>query len=212
LPTPAHQSNEAVRAEILKFRENYVNTLNIEGPMSKSSHLEPVFLPTKDPMSLKLSLRDTESFNQEIFERFRKLKQTLNISPKISLSAKLLFISGNAKSNFEPVRGVAQTIGVISEFSEHAQQSTPAGHVPFKFDGGIGYLALPSDIDAKDIASKLSARIEKLQKTLAGIERNLANQDFVANAPAELVEETKGKANETKESIAKLDDFRKSLQ
>ena len=48
--------------------------------MSKSSHLEPVFLPTKDPVSLKLSLRDTESFNQEIFERFRKLKQTLNIS------------------------------------------------------------------------------------------------------------------------------------
>jgi valyl-tRNA synthetase len=140
------------------------------------------------------------------------VKQTLNISPKISLSSKLLFLSGNAKSNFEPVRGVAQTIGVISEFSEHAQQSTPAGHVPFKFDGGIGYLALPSDIDAKDITSKLSARIEKLQKTLAGIERNLSNQDFVANAPAELVEETKGKANETKESIAKLDDFRKSLQ
>jgi valyl-tRNA synthetase len=103
-------------------------------------------------------------------------------------------------------------VGGISDFSEHAQQSTPAGYVPFKFDGGIGYLALPSDIDAKDIVSKLSARIEKLQKTLAVIERNLANQDFVANAPAALVEETKGKAGEINESITKLDDFRKSLQ
>jgi valyl-tRNA synthetase len=142
----------------------------------------------------------------------RDVKQTLLISPKTSLPAKLLFLSGSAKGNFEPVRGVAKTIGVISEFAEHAEQSTPAGHVPFKFDGGIGYLALPSDIDAKDIASKLSARIEKLQKTLAGIERNLANQEFVANAPAALVEETKGKANEIHESITKLDDFRKSLQ
>jgi valyl-tRNA synthetase len=103
-------------------------------------------------------------------------------------------------------------IGGISEFAEHAQQTTPAGHVPFKFDGGIGYLELPSDIDAKDIVSKLAARIEKLQKTLAGIERNLANQEFVANAPAALVEETKGKAREINESISKLDDFRTSLQ
>jgi valyl-tRNA synthetase len=142
----------------------------------------------------------------------RDVKQTLTISLKAALAAKLLFFSDSAKKNFEPVRGVAQTIGGISEFSEHAQQSTPAGHVPFKFDGGIGYLALPSDIDAKDIASKLSARIEKLQKTLAGIERNLANQDFVANAPAALVEETKGKAREINESISKLDDFRTSLQ
>jgi valyl-tRNA synthetase len=142
----------------------------------------------------------------------RDVKQTLNISLKAALPAKLLFLSENPKRNFEPVRGVAQTIGAISEFAEHAQQSTPVGHVPFKFDGGIGYLALPSDIDAKDIVTKLSARIDKLQKTLAGIERNLANQDFVANAPAALVEETKGKAREINESISKLDDFRKSLQ
>ena len=142
----------------------------------------------------------------------RDVKQTLNISLKAALPAKLLFLTPHAKGNFEPVRGVAQTIGAISEFTEHAQQTQPAGHVPFKFDGGIGYLALPSDIDAKDIISKLSARIEKLQKTLAGIERNLANKEFVANAPAALVEETKGKASEINESIAKLDDFRKSLQ
>jgi valyl-tRNA synthetase len=83
--------------------------------------------------------------------------------------------------------------------------------VPFKFDGGIGYMALPEDIDAKDIATKLLARIEKLQKTLVGIERNLNNKEFVANAPAALVEETQGKAREIQESIAKLEDFRKSL-
>jgi valyl-tRNA synthetase len=63
----------------------------------------------------------------------------------------------------------------------------------------------------KTITGKLSARIEKLQKSLAGIERNLSNPEFVKNAPTELVEETKGKARELNESIAKLDDFRKSI-
>jgi len=141
----------------------------------------------------------------------RDAKQTLNISLKAALPAKLFFINASARGDFEPVRGVAQTIGGISEFSEHTEQSIPAGFVPFKFDGGIGYMALPEDIDAKDIATKLVARIEKLQKTLVGIERNLNNKEFVANAPAALVEETKGKASEIQESIAKLEDFRKSL-
>ena len=140
------------------------------------------------------------------------MKQNLNISLKAGLASKLLFLTDTARQNFEPVRGVTQTIGGITDVVEHSEKSTPAGYVPFKFDGGVGYLQLPQDIDAKDISSKLMARIEKLQKTLAGIERNLQNADFVANAPAALVEETKGKADEMKESIAKLDDFRKSLQ
>ncbi len=142
----------------------------------------------------------------------RDVKQNLNISLKAGLASKLLFLTDTARQNFEPVRGVTQTIGGITDVVEHSEKSTPAGYVPFKFDGGVGYLQLPQDIDAKDISSKLMARIEKLQKTLAGIERNLQNADFVANAPAALVEETKGKADEMKESIAKLDDFRKSLQ
>jgi len=142
----------------------------------------------------------------------RDVKQNLNISLKAGLSAKLLFLTDAARQNFEPVRGVTQTIGGISDVAEHSEKVTPAGYVPFKFDGGIGYLKLPQEIDAKDIASKLTARIEKLEKALAGVERNLQNADFVANAPAALVEETKAKANEMKESIAKLDDFRKSLQ
>jgi valyl-tRNA synthetase len=142
----------------------------------------------------------------------RDVKQNLNISLKAGLSAKLLFLTDAARQNFEPVRGVTQTIGGISDVAEHSEKATPAGYVPFKFDGGIGYLKLPQEIDAKDIASKLTARIEKLEKALAGVERNLQNADFVANAPAALVEETKAKANEMKESIAKLDDFRKSLQ
>jgi valyl-tRNA synthetase len=141
----------------------------------------------------------------------RDAKQTLNISLKAALPAKLFFINTSARGDFEPVRGVAQTIGGISDFAEHTEQSIPAGYVPFKFDGGIGYMALPEDIDAKDIATKLLARIEKLQKTLVGIERNLNNKEFVANAPAALVEETQGKAREIQESIAKLEDFRKSL-
>jgi valyl-tRNA synthetase len=142
----------------------------------------------------------------------RDVRQNLNISPKTALAVKLVYLSSGVRENFVPVEQIAKTMGAITEFSELSSQTIPAGYVPFKFDGGVGYLELPVDIDAKDSISKLSARIEKLEKSLVGIERNLSNQEFVKNAPPELVQETKDKAQELRDSISKLDDFRKSLQ
>jgi valyl-tRNA synthetase len=141
----------------------------------------------------------------------RDVRQNLNISPKTALAVKLVYLTSGVRENFAPVEAIAKTMGAITEFSELSSQVHPAGYVPFKFDGGVGYLELPSDIDAKDSISKLTARIEKLEKSLVGIERNLSNQDFVKNAPPELVAETKGKAQELRDAIAKLDDFRRSL-
>jgi valyl-tRNA synthetase len=83
--------------------------------------------------------------------------------------------------------------------------------VPFKFDGGIGYVTLPPDVDGKDLSIKLSSRIEKLQKALAGIHNNLKNEQFIKNAPQALVDETKGKARELEESISKLEQFKRSV-
>ncbi len=141
----------------------------------------------------------------------RDVRHHLNIPPKAELAVQLLFLDANKKLSFEHVRSVAKTMGVVTEFSEAQSEGLPEGFVPFKFSGGIGYVSLPTDVDAKDLNDKLSARVEKLKKTLLGIEGNLANQQFVANAPAELVEETRGKVRELEESIAKLDDFKRSL-
>ncbi len=142
----------------------------------------------------------------------RDVRQNLGISPKQELDTRLLFLSEGARGNFEPVRGIAEALGGVRGFAVHGGGAAPQGYVPLKFSGGIGYVQVPSDIDARDISSKLTARIDKLGKALQGIEKNLSNENFVANAPAELVEETKSKAAELRESIAKLDEFRRSLQ
>jgi valyl-tRNA synthetase len=137
----------------------------------------------------------------------RDIRQNLNISAKAPLQVRMLFLTEEARKNFEPVSAVAQSIGYIEAFFEHTRQDVPAGHVPLRFTGGIGYVQVPQDVDIKDIMTKLSARIEKLQKQLSGVEKNLSNPEFVAHAPAALVEETKGKASELQGAIARLDEF-----
>jgi valyl-tRNA synthetase len=146
-----------------------------------------------------------------IVRAVREVRQSLDISPKTPLAAKLVYVAPDARANFEPVHGVTQLMGALSGVTEHTESTAPKGFVPFKFQGGVGYVEIPSEIDASVSIGKLTARIEKFNKVLQGIERNLANQDFVNNAPPEVVEENRGKAQELKESIAKLDDFRRSL-
>jgi valyl-tRNA synthetase len=146
-----------------------------------------------------------------IVRAVREVRQSLDISPKTPLATKLVYVAADARTHFEPVRTVTQTMGALSGVVEHTDTQAPKGFVPFKFQGGVGYLEIPPEIDASVSIGKLSARIEKFTKVLQGIERNLANQDFVNNAPPEVVEENRGKAKELQESIAKLDDFRRSL-
>lgn len=146
-----------------------------------------------------------------IVRAVREVRQSLDISPKTPLAAKLVYVASDARANFEPVNGVTQLMGALSGVTEHAESTAPKGFVPFKFQGGVGYVEIPAEIDASVSIGKLTARIEKFNKILQGIERNLSNQDFVSNAPPEVVEENRGKAQELKESISKLDEFRRSL-
>jgi valyl-tRNA synthetase len=146
-----------------------------------------------------------------IVRGLRDVRHHLLLSPKAELSLLLDFIDQSKEGQFATLEGVAKRIGVVSEFSKGPAPSSLAGMVPFKFDGGIGYVTLPPDVDGKDLSIKLSSRIEKLQKALAGIHNNLKNEQFIKNAPQALVDETKGKARELEESISKLEQFKRSV-
>ena len=141
----------------------------------------------------------------------RDIRHHLNIAPKAELTTQLQFVDSTRATQFDAVAGTVRSMGALKEIASSVSGEPPAGHVPFQFTGGVGYVALPSDIDAKDIKGKLQAKIEKLQKNLRGIETNLGNAQFIANAPQALVEETHAKAKELRDSMAKLESFRASL-
>lgn len=141
----------------------------------------------------------------------RDVRAHLVIPPKADLRVKLQFFDENASKTFESVSSIALQLGFIKEFTSNEGTAIPAGHVPCKFAGGIAYVSLPSSIDASDLGQKLTAKIDKLAKTLSGIQANLANEAFLANAPAALVDETRQKEAEMKEAVDKLSQFKESL-
>lgn len=146
-----------------------------------------------------------------IIRGVRDVRQNLVIPPKKELAIKLVCSRADLETLISTDLSIVRRLAYLTEVSFIAGGSNPAGAVPFNFDGGIGFIVVPEDIDMKEIATRLDQRLVKMTKTLQGMQGRLSNAAFVDNAPAELVEETRAQARELEESIAQLTDFRKTI-
>ena len=89
-------------------------------------------------------------------------------------------------------------------------ETVPAAERPPKtalavVKGGEIYLHLEGLIDLKAEAAKQQKERVKLQNYVKSIEGKLSNDQFVRNAPTQLVEGEKAKLMETQEKIARIE-------
>ncbi len=74
---------------------------------------------------------------------------------------------------------------------------------PIASVGAVQILASP-EIDAEAVATRLERRREELRSEVARAEGKLANEKFVARAPAELVEEERAKLERYRAELEEL--------
>ena len=98
----------------------------------------------------------------------------------------------------------------VSEWGETA--SRPSKTALAVVTGGEVYLHLEGLIDLKAEAAKQQKEREKLGKDIQSIQGKLANEQIVKNAPAELVEAEKAKAQEAKDKITRIENNLKSYK
>ena len=73
------------------------------------------------------------------------------------------------------------------------------------------FVDLAGHIDVDAEKGRLNKEKEKLVKSFDGIERKLANEKYISNAPENVVQETRDKAAQLKEQIAKIEKSLKEL-
>jgi valyl-tRNA synthetase len=114
-----------------------------------------------------------------------------------------------------PVRGrlVAEGYGALREQLarmarfELIDGASPDGDVlaTVPIPGG-GVQVLPSEaFDAEEARARLAARREQLSGEVERAERKLANEQFVAKAPPEVVEEERRKLEDYRDALRRLD-------
>jgi valyl-tRNA synthetase len=92
-------------------------------------------------------------------------------------------------------------------------ENRPRGPVAFSpIRGGEIYILLEGLVDLKAEEAKLKKEREKLEKYVLSIQGKLSNEQFVKNAPPELVDGEKAKLRETQDKVSKITNSLKFLE
>jgi valyl-tRNA synthetase len=148
-------------------------------------------------------------FLQEVITAIRTSRSELNVSPSAQLK---LFMQG-ASVQFDPASqagALLKTLCRVSELSPATSRPPKTALAVVK--GGEIYIHLEGLIDLKVEAAKQLKEKQKLEKYVQSIQDKLTNDNFVKNAPAEMVEAEKAKLRETKDKIASIENNLKFLE
>ncbi|MCA1950692.1 MAG: valine--tRNA ligase [Treponema sp.] len=104
----------------------------------------------------------------------------------------------------------AETIE-FGELGSAGQSSKPQGTIGLVGKGFEIFVFIADAVDRSQLLAKFSKDLEKDQKFRSVLEAKLGNENFVNNAPAELVSQERAKLVEVQERIAKLETYMRDL-
>jgi len=90
--------------------------------------------------------------------------------------------------------------------------TAPAGSISFVFGETVAALVIADIVDIEAARKRLDKEIAQLDKDIMSTEKKLANADFVARAPEEIVEENRQRLIDWKARREKLQMARKGLE
>jgi valyl-tRNA synthetase len=144
------------------------------------------------------------SFVIEVITKLRSIRSTFNIAPSVALKAQ--FAPGDdaardlVKRMEDHIKRLAR-IGDLQLVEKLEEQKGSARAV-----AGASEIAVPLEglIDFDKERARLDKELNKLTGEREGLQKRLANQDFIRRAAADVVATTRARAEELEDQIAKL--------
>jgi valyl-tRNA synthetase len=159
--------------------------------------------PPDRPEYLDLTLVERIGFLQEVVVSVRNIRSELGISPSKEL--RLLVRAGGEDERFlVENRELILSLARLSELSVGPDIAAPKGSGSGVVKGSELYVPLEGAVDIDAELARLDKELSKVSKELEIVSRKLANEDFVAKAPAQVVEKERRKAEELDEKLTKM--------
>jgi valyl-tRNA synthetase len=191
-----YEGEEAVSANLLWLLERTLALLHPIMPFvseevwsyhpSRQGHLAVHGFPAVEESLFDAEAEAGVERGIELTRRLRAWRDMVEVPAKSELSAR---VEGEAPHEF---------VGRLSRFELGGDGGDPIAAV-----GPVRVLA-SAEIDADAVARRLEKRREELRSELARAEGKLANEKFVARAPAELVEEERAKLERHRAELEEL--------
>ncbi len=145
----------------------------------------------------------------DTISEIRSTRSVLNVPAGAQIAASLIGASDKVQNWASANETAINQMARLSGFSLATEK--PARSVTIASGEETIALEVEEFITPADEIARLDKEIAKLQKDIDGTERKLANENFVAKAPPEIVEENRERITEWSATLAKLASAREQL-
>lgn len=162
--------------------------------------------PSTDESKINVSSEKEMEFVQSIITAVRNIRGEMNIPP--SKTVKIFLKTSNIKKEqLSYIKRLAKAEEIIVD----AILTKPEASVSSVIKDCEIFIPLEGLIDLEVEKVRLQKEIERVEGTLAGINKKLSNENFVQNAPKEIVEKEEQKKADRENSLIKLKEILNNL-
>ncbi len=162
--------------------------------------------PAVDEKLIKDSADEEMDFVKDIITAIRNIRGEMNIAPSKKVNA--MIKSSSVKDHqIEYIKKLAK----VEELNVDANIQKPKASASAVLRGVEIFIPLEGLIDLEVEKQKIQKEISRLEGSLAGIDKKLSNEKFVANASPEVVEKERAKQKDWLDNIAKLKEILNNL-
>jgi valyl-tRNA synthetase len=168
--------------------------------------------PAPRPQYLDQGALREMSLIQDLVTAVRNIRSELGIAPSQRLN---LLIRGGEQTQHEALAANQETVGYLArldDFQLVSEAAPPKASASAVIQGLEIFVPLAGALDFQTELDRLAKELAKTAKELDIVNRKVANVDFKAKAPTEVVEKERGKARELSEKQSKLLALRNRLQ
>jgi valyl-tRNA synthetase len=162
--------------------------------------------PIVDENVIKDSADEEMDFVKDIITAIRNIRGEMNIAPSKKVNA--IIKSASIKDHqIEYIKKLAK----VDELTVDLNLTKPKASASAVINDCEIFIPLEGIIDLEVERQRLQKEITRLEASLAGIEKKLSNEKFVANAAPEVVEKERAKQKDWLENIGKLKEILNNL-
>jgi valyl-tRNA synthetase len=148
---------------------------------------------------------------QDAITAIRTIRAEYRISPKARLAAAVTTKTEDGRRAFEGEHDTIVRLAQLDALRFDGQRTAGGGAHAVLADGSEVFVALADAIDVPQECRRLSSELTRLDQQLSGLSGKLANQQFVARAPAEVVAKEREKERAWRDQRQVLADKLRSL-
>jgi valyl-tRNA synthetase len=134
----------------------------------------------------------------------RSTRSDLNVPAGAKVPLTLVGASGETAKRLETYKALVERLARVENVQLSAE--APKGAVRIVMDEATACLDIASLIDLKAEIARLEKEVARLRGEIDGIDKKLANAQFVAKAPPEVIEEQHSRRAAAEAAVVKLSD------